>query len=254
MSAFISCYIVDDEFRSVRLVESMLKHHFPDVYVVGTHTDARAALLQLKQFMPDLLFLDIHMPEMDGFALLQAWPQYRPEIIFITAYQEYALQAFDVYAAGYLTKPFQTEKFISCVHHAIERIQLKKQKMHHQHAPSSSLVSSLEDKIFVSVGKEMISLYVHNIVFLESLGNYTRIYLKDQAPILVCKQLGKFEQELPALSFCRIHHRYLVQLHHVCTYLNSQHAYVLMSNGMQLPISRRQKKHFQMLIQRYAGV
>ncbi|SFV32788.1 LytR/AlgR family response regulator transcription factor [Thermoflavifilum thermophilum] len=241
----ISCYIVDDEFRSIRLVESMLKNHFPEVEVIGSHTDPQSALLQLKHLFPDLLFVDIHMPECDGFSLLQHLPHTAPEIIFITAYEEYALKAFDFHASGYLTKPIQTEKFISCVTRVVEHIQLKKQFFVHEpmHAATGTAGYGA-DKLILSVGRECVVVSSLDIVFLESMGNYTKVHLLNGSQYLICKQLGRFEQELNALHFCRIHHRYLINLHHVIRFADGLDAEVSMRNGMRLPVSRRQKKNF----------
>ena len=241
MSA-IHCYIIDDEFRSIRLIESMLKDYFPEISVIGTHTDPRSALVQLRQFIPDLLFLDIHLPEMDGFSFLEALPHDISEVIFITAYQEYALRAFDVHAIGYLTKPIQTDKFISCVSRAIEHIQLRKQ--HNLQKSSSLFLTDVNLKLTLHDGKESALVDVNRIVFAESQGNYTRIYLQDGRQQVICKQLGKIQQELPSSVFCRIHHQYLINLYHVISYTTGLSVEVKMSNGIRLPVSRRQKKHF----------
>lgn len=242
--ATITCYIVDDEPRSIRLITSMLKDDFPEIKILGTHTDAQSALMQISQFMPDIIFLDIHMPGMDGFTLLSKIPDYLPEIVFITAYQEYALKAFDVHASGYLTKPIHTEKFQTCVHNILNKLQLRKQQPNVVASRSHNNQWEQLGKIVIPIGKDSILTNIGDLIFLESLGNYTRIYLQDHAPVLVCKQLGKFQQELPETHFCRIHHKYLVALFQVLSFSSGPDLILLMNNGMRLPVSRRQKKQF----------
>lgn len=251
----ISCYIVDDEFRSIRLITSMLKDHFPEIEVVGSHTDPQSAMLQISHMLPDLLFLDIQMPGYDGFSLLNNLPHVSSEIIFITAYQEYALRAFDVHASGYLTKPIQTEKFISSVRRAVERIYLKRKVSIPVYADRQNEAEpEISGKLPLRLGRECRLIAPEHILFLESMGNYTRIYLQNDTPQLVCKQLGKLHQELQTFSFCRIHHRYLINLHHVISYTEGADIEVLMRNGCRLPVSRRQKKHFLSSFQQLMGM
>ncbi|MCL6524288.1 MAG: LytTR family DNA-binding domain-containing protein [Thermoflavifilum sp.] len=249
--ASVNCYIIDDEFRSIRLIKSMLKDHFPEINMIGSQTDAQLALMQVKQLLPDLLFLDIHMPDLDGFTLLNMIGQYNPEVVFVTAYHEYALQAFDVRAAGYLTKPVQTEKFIECVHHVVERIQLKKNALPLQLEQHLPLQSNEKKKIMLPVGKERLLVYPAEIVYLESEGNYTHIHLFEQRHVLVCKQIGQLQQELATYSLVRVHHRYVVNLTHVARYVAGASSYVILRNGVKIPISRRQKEDFLKALHEY---
>jgi two-component system LytT family response regulator len=222
----------------------MLKQYFPEVRVVGTHTDAQSALLQLKHLLPDLLFLDIQMPDLDGFSLLDGLRMHVPEVVFITAYQEYALRAFDVQAAGYLTKPVETQKFVVCMHYVMERIQLK--KMAQQRMAGKNIESAKEEnkKIILPAGKETLLVHPGEIVYLESRGNYTCIHLADRRQVLVCRQLGQLHQELAAYPLVRAHHRYLVHLGHVARYVSGPQGYVILQNGVMIPVSRRQKERF----------
>jgi two-component system LytT family response regulator len=174
--------------------------------------------MQISQFMPDIIFLDIHMPGMEGFTLFSKIPDYLPEIVFIKAYQEYALKAFYVHSSGYLTKPIHTEKFQTCAHNKLNKLQLRIQQSNAVASRSNNNQWQQLGKIVIPIGKDSILINIGDLIFLESLGNYTRIYLQDHAPVLVCKQLGKFQQELTETHFCRLPHKYLVALFHVLSF------------------------------------
>lgn len=238
----INTLIIDDQEINCILLKELTMNFFPNQIHTRTTSNAAEALELVAEIQPDLLFLDITMPEMNGFELLKQIREiHHAEVIFVTAYGEFALNAFDHQALGYITKPVVSEKFVQTVNRAIEWIN---QKNH------TTLVETLRQAVLPGIGEKKITLtsqkgltFVEHseILYCESSGNYTTFFLINQEQIVVSKQIGSFEKKFEMHSIVRVHDRYIVNLKHVTQYLRGNGGFLVLSNGKEIPVSTRRK-------------
>ena len=240
----INCIIIDDEANNIKLLQNMLGMHCPAVKVLATDTEAKNGLLLIDELQPQLVFLDVEMPHLNGFDLLKKLEPVNFEIIFVTAYSHYAVEAFEHHATGYITKPINTEKLIAAVNTASKRIEEK--------AINKNLFSILEqntkeavpDKIPLSTSNGLVFVKLADILYCESSGNYTNFYLNDSKKIMVSRQLGEYEKLLPDINFTRIHDKYIINLSYIKEYIKGSGGDVVLENGKELPVASRRKEDF----------
>ena len=241
----LTCVILDDESRNVALLKKMLATYCPRVEVIATETNANHGLALIKELKPQLLFLDIEMPHINGFEMLKQLEPVNFEVIFVTAYSHYAVEAFEHHAIGYITKPINTGKLVSAVNAASERIEQK--------AFSKNLFSLLEStakpapvqKIPLSTANGLVFVKLADIMYCESSGNYTSFFLANETKaILVSRQLGEYEKLLPETEFIRIHDKYIINLYFIKEYIKGSGGEAVLENGKELPIASRRKEEF----------
>lgn len=223
----------------------MLDMHCNNVQLVATETDAKKGLSLIKELQPQLVFLDVEMPHINGFEMLKQLEPVNFEVIFVTAYSHYAIEAFEHHAIGYLTKPINTEKLIAAIQSATERI--------NQKSFSKNLFSLLEttsrktpdQKIPLSTSNGLVFVKLAEIMYCESNGNYTTFYLSgNNKPILVSRQLGEYEKLLPDTDFTRIHDKYIINLSYIKEYIKGSGGDVVLENGKEIPVASRRKEDF----------
>ncbi len=237
----INTLIIDDQEINCILIQDLLESFFPNEVKPHTTSNAEEALELIVKIKPDLLFLDITMPEMNGFELLnQIRKIHQTEVIFVTAYEEFALNAFENQALGYITKPVVSEKFVQTVNRAIEWINQKKNtRITDTH--QQTLSNPNDKKITLTSQKGLIFVEPATILYCESSGNYTTFFLTNRDQIVVSKQIGSFEKKLEIHSIVRVHDRYLVNLQHVTTYLRGSGGFLVLNSGKEIPVSVRRK-------------
>lgn len=235
--------IVDDEAPGRQRIASLLEKE-PDCEVLGECASGPEALEFMKKQMPDLLFLDIQMPEMDGFALLRRLPADRwPVVIFVTAYDQHALKAFEVHALDYLLKPFKQERFREAVQHARAALENK------QTGSSSKRLAELlaETKphspfltrVAVKTEGRVIFVKTEQIDWIESAGNYAVLHAGKDAHV-IRESLTALETDLSPNQFLKISRSAIINLDRVKELqpmFNGEHVVVL-QNGKQLPMTR----------------
>ena len=244
----ISTIIIDDEPKNIKLLQQMLAVHCPQVEIKATDSDAKKGLLLIEEIKPQLVFLDVEMPHLNGFDLLKKLEPVSFEVIFVTAYSHYAVEAFEHYATGYITKPINTEKLIAAVQKAIKRIEEKN--------INKNLFSLLEqnrlpiptgtapDKIPLSTSNGLVFVKITDIMYCESSGNYTHFFLCDNKKIVVSRQLGEYEKLLPENNFTRIHDKYIINLAYIKEYIKGSGGEVVLENGKEIPVATRRKEDF----------
>jgi two-component system, LytTR family, response regulator len=204
--------IIDDEPLARQLVKKYLEHH-SDISIIGECTDGFEALKSIQQLNPDLVFLDIQMPKLDGFELLEVLPS-KPEIIFTTAYDQFALRAFEHNAVDYLLKPFSLERFNDALAKAKSRLVKGKS------TPSDAigkLQNHLEDnqgileRVVTRLGSKVTVIPVDKIWYIEAQDDYVMIY-SELGNHLKEKTMKFFEQHLPSNTFIRIHRSSIINL------------------------------------------
>lgn len=236
--------IVDDEERARRSLETLLHLHCPELSIAEQCTNVPKAVLAIKQHKPDVVFLDIEMPEFSGFELTGFFDTVDFEIVFVTAYSEYAVQAFEYSAVDYLLKPVQVDKLKA----AIEKVQTRRES-HNMKQRLELLKQNMEadefSKIALPVSDGLLFVEVSNITQLQAQGAYTDVYMADGSKLLVSKKLKFFEDLLARRkSFFRIHRSHLINLNYVRKY-NRLESYIEMDNGTSIPVAKERKKEFE---------
>ena len=240
----ISCIIIDDEAKNIKLLQQMLETHCKQVNVIATEQKAKNSLQLITELQPQLVFLDIEMPHLNGFDLLKQLEPVNFEVIFVTAYSHYAIEAFEHHATGYITKPVNTEKLIAAVAAASKKIEEKKINRNLFSLIELNARQTAPDKIPLSTTHGLVFVKLTDIMYCESSGNYTSFYLCDDKKILVSRQLGEYEKLLPETNFIRIHDKYIIQLNYIKEYKKGSGGEVILENGKELPVASRRKEEF----------
>jgi two-component system, LytTR family, response regulator len=240
----ISTIIIDDEPKNIRLLQQMLAAHCPQVEIVASESDAKKGLLRIGEMKPQLIFLDVEMPYLNGFDLLKKLEPVSFEVIFVTAYSHYAVEAFEHHATGYITKPINTEKLIAAVHAAAKRIEEKNINKNLFSLLEQNIRQSAPDKIPLSTSNGLVFVKITDIMYCESSGNYTHFYMNDDKKIIVSRQLGEYEKLLPENNFTRIHDKYIINLAYIKEYIKGSGGEVVLENGKEIPVATRRKEEF----------
>jgi DNA-binding LytR/AlgR family response regulator len=201
----IKCVIIDDEPLAIKLLKDYASQ-VPDLELVLATSDAFAALHAVREQDVDLVFLDIQMPELTGIQFMKILKG-DCKVILTTAYEEYALQAFDYDVVDYLLKPFSPERFISAVNKARERIKAGKQSIANN---DQATTTTAPDFILVKSEYKIIRIDLQQILFMESLRDYVAIHTATEGKILTLQSLKSFEDILPEKDFIRVHKSYII--------------------------------------------
>jgi two-component system, LytTR family, response regulator len=236
----LNALIVDDEVLGAKTLESLLKMHCNNVNIVGIVHSADDAEKNITGVSPDVVFLDIEMPFANGFDLLQRFKDHPFDVIFTTAYNEYAVKAIKHNALDYLLKPIVPEELIA----AVKKCEEKKNGGTNGYKNLEKIISTLSQKVHklpVPSPEGIVYLDPDNIVYLQGDINYTHIHLIQGNKITSSKTLKDFEQLLSSKQFFRIHKANIINLSYVSKYLKGDGGEVVMSEGSSLEVSRNKK-------------
>ncbi len=240
----INCIIIDDEAKNIKLLQNMLEMYCPSINILATDTEAKNGLLLIDELQPQLVFLDVEMPHLNGFDLLKKLEPVKFETIFVTAYSHYAVEAFEHNATGYITKPIKSDKLVAAVSTAVKRIEEKNINKNLFSLLEQNTKQAVPDKIPLSTSNGLIFVKLTDILYCESSGNYTNFYLAGDKKIMVSRQLGEYEKLLPEASFTRIHDKYIINLSYIREYIKGSGGDVVLENGKELPVASRRKEEF----------
>ena len=238
----ITAIIVDDEPYSCETLVTLLERYCPDVKVLDICYSAASALKSINEQKPQLLFLDIEMPHMNGFEMLEKLPETDFELIFTTSYDQYAIKAIRFSALDYLLKPIDQDDLRKAVqkvtnnsnHASEQQIKILLQKLNQ---PTIAV-----NKIAIPTMEGLQMIFVESIISCAADRNYTVIMLKNGQKIIASRTLKELEEMLEDYSFIRVHHSYLVNLNEVDKYIKGEGGYLLMSNGTNIDVSRSRKE------------
>lgn len=233
--------IVDDEPYCCEALATLLEDT-PDIEMISVCHNAADALTAIKKYSPDLVFLDVEMPRMNGFEMLEQLPEVNFEIIFTTSYDQYALKAIRFSAIDYLLKPVDREELSNAVRKVISRsqkpivqqLEILMQKIHQPSTPINKIAMPTME------GLQMIP--VDSIISCESDSNYTILFLKNKKKTIVSRTLKEIEELLEDHSFIRVHRCYLANLNEVEKYVKGEGGYLLMSDGTTIDVARNKKE------------
>jgi two-component system LytT family response regulator len=238
----IRAVIVDDETSGIEVLEYTLKRHCKDVEVIKSFTSSLEAAEAIPLLQPDVLFVDVEMPQLNGFELVEKLSKLNIQFIFTTAYNEFALKAFRVSALDYLLKPIDADELKSAVN------KLKSIKREENPAMDALLeymkTQQQVKKISIPTDKGIVFIEISQVLYCKSDGPYTTFQLEGGASIISSKSLGEYEQQLSDKGFYRIHNSSLINVQHLKKFIRQDGGYVEMSNGQSLTVSRRKRDEF----------
>jgi two-component system LytT family response regulator len=242
MKELLTAILIDDEISCTETLEIELKQYCPEVEVIKKCNSAKEGLLSVQSLNPDVVFLDIEMPWMSGFELLQSLPHIDFEIVFVTAYDQFAIKAFKFSAIDYLLKPIQKNELVSAVNRVLEK---RKRKQPDERIQFLLQQLQLGDQAFAKLAlptmEGLIFIPVDNILYCKSDSNYTHLVKTDGKTATISRPLKLVASMLEEHSFMRIHQSYLINLKHIEKYIKGQGGEVVMSDGKYLPVSRSKK-------------
>jgi len=238
--------IIDDEETGAETLKFLIEKYIADVKVVAQTTRPNEAIALIEDYKPEIVFLDITMPEMDGFELLEQLEWRKFNLIFTTAHQEYGIKAIKQNACDYLLKPIDHQDLSIAIEKIKERLQEEqKYKEANLNIPIENLNQQPPRKLAVSSKHSVESINPNEIVSLESRSNYTKVYLLDGRDILCPKTLGEFDHQLchGNVNFMRVHHSFIINLQKILRYLKDSDT-VIMINNQKIPLARSRRDVF----------
>ncbi|WP_262249083.1 LytR/AlgR family response regulator transcription factor [Parapedobacter soli] len=235
--------LIDDEQHCVKSLLLHINNLFPDFEVVFHSTKPREAIKVLQEAVIDLVFLDVEMPGISGFDLLDHFEQPPFDVIFTTAYSQYAIQAFKVKAVDYLLKPVDERELVAAVNSWRER-----RDMERENKQISALLDNLKkdgllgNKVAVPVLDGFEFIDVKTILYCQSENNYTNIHFESGKTLLISKTLKEFEKVMEKFLFIRTHQSYLINPQYMRKYVRNDGGYIVLVNGKEIPVSSSRKR------------
>lgn len=241
----IKTLIVEDEQKSRDMLAAIIRKNCPELEIVGLGSGVSEGVNLIKTLNPELVFLDISMPDGSGFDLLEKVQGHKFELIFATASDQHAIKAIKYSACDYLLKPIDIEE----LKEAVAKVVTKKNS-----SPNMEnlqfLIQHLKradenfQKITLPTGNAYEIVNVKDIVRCEADGSYTNFYISDKRKLMISVGLKHYEELLPESDFIRVHHHHLINMNHVVRFLKEDGGYAIMSDGSKIEISRRKKEAF----------
>jgi two-component system LytT family response regulator len=241
----IKTLIIEDEQKSRDVLMKIIEKTCPELKVVGNAGNVTEGVEMIKSLKPDLVFLDITMPDGSGFDLLEKVGDQKFDLIFATASNSHAIRAFKYSACDYLLKPIDIEE----LRNAVLRV-VKRKSETPDMGNLNFLIQQLKrtddnyQKITLPTGNAYEIINLKDIVRCEADGSYTYFYLTDKRKLMVSASLKHYEELLPEQDFIRVHHHNLINMNHVVRFLKEDGGYAVMSDGSKIEISRRKKDQF----------
>ena len=236
----IKSIIVDDEKHGRENLAGILKQYCPEIEITGQADSVESGISLINSATPDLVFLDIKMPKADGFQLLEHFKDFHFEVIFVTAFDNYAIKAIRFSAVDYILKPININHLKAAVDKVAERIQQKEENQR-----MKQLVYNLRQpgnpRIGLPTSDRIEFVEVDQIIRCQGEGNYTHIYFVNDRHLMVAKTLVEFEDLLEEFSFVRVHKAHLVNLKYITAYSRTDGGILYLSNGNTVSVSRRRK-------------
>lgn len=245
----IRAIIIDDEPLAIDALEIILKKQCKDdVQVVATSNSPHSGKSLIEEHQPDLVFLDVEMPGMSGIDLVRSFTNPGFRVVFITAFDAYAVEAFRLSAMDYLLKPVEVNDIVRVVAKIKNEIRKNENLLGAQLQSLEKLLTqtgaSLESKIGIAMADKIVFITISDILYCEASGVYTNIYLDDGKKIVASKPLGDFESQLGTNKFFRIHHSTLINLNHIKEFQRFNGGHVVMKDNAKLEVSHRKRKDF----------
>ncbi|MDB5239948.1 MAG: DNA-binding response regulator [Spirosoma sp.] len=235
----LKALIIDDEPDCVQLLALQLAEHCPQVQVLSQLTNPEEGLQAIHNLTPDVVFLDVEMPRMNGFQLLEKLDDISFSLIFVTAYNEFALRAFRFSALDYLLKPLSIPHLVEAVRKAEKRQRIDQRQLDLLRYQLKE--GQYPSKIAVPFQAGVVFVELKELVYCEADSNYTKLFLSNGKNYLLSRTLREVQEVLEERNFLRVHRQYLINLDHIKTYHKGDGSYLVMTGEVSIPVARNQK-------------
>ncbi|MEX0290834.1 MAG: LytR/AlgR family response regulator transcription factor [Flavobacteriaceae bacterium] len=241
----IRAIIIDDEYDGRESLEQALGEYCPEVQIVAVCEGPEQGIVAIQDFKPDLVFLDIQMPRMSGFDVLQQLSPIYFQVIFVTSYDRYAIKAIKFSALDYLLKPVDVDELIGAVSKVKNQLSSPGNAHHYQSVINNiQYTSGKIDKLAIPTFEGIDFYNTEDIIYCQAEGNYTTLFMLLNKKEVVSRNLKDFENLLTGSGFCRVHKSYLINMKHIHKYVRGDGGYVVLSEDHHVDISRRRKEAF----------
>ncbi len=238
----IRSIVIDDEHHCVKALVKDLQQHCPSIELADTCYSAKEGIMAIKKHHPDLIFLDIEMPWMNGFEMLEIIGDVSFSIIFTTAHDEFAAKAFRISAVDYLLKPIDANDLKIAVQKVEKKMDENSSLQHITNLLRNIRQPSSEHKIALPQREGYEFINIPSIIYCEAEGAYTKVFISERKPMLISRTLGDVEELLPPEIFQRIHHSTLINITYVSQFLRSDGGYIVLKTGEKLSVSKAKKE------------
>ena len=238
----IRSIIIDDEKNCIDSLAFDLRRNFPQVELIDTCTSPKQGLMSIRKQKPDLVFLDVQMPWMNGFEMLEMLDEIDFAIIFTTAYDQFAAKAFRLSAIDYLLKPVDLNDLKEAVKKATDKIDQKSGKANIDNLLHNINNPEAKQRVAFAGREGYEFIEIPSIVYAQAEGAYTHVFLNNKRKLIISKTLSDIEEMLPANQFQRIHHSTLVNLNHVTHFFKTDGGYIVLDSGEKLVVSKSKKE------------
>lgn len=244
----ITAVIIDDEAKGRMALRKKLDAFCPQVEVIGEAEDGEQGMVLIEKLDPQVVFLDIEMPRMGGFDMLQKLERKHFHLIFTTAYDQYAIKAIKYAAFDYLLKPIDIVELQAAIqkveqhrgtNHTKERLEMLQQNLSGQFHLHKIAIPTMDGMLFFDIG---------DIIYLQAESNYSTVFFNDSTKLLTTKTLRDFEEILPTQLFFRPHHSYIINLKFIKRYLKGDGGQIELQNGHYVDVARSKKAEFLKII------
>jgi len=238
--------LIDDEPNCLKVLEWELQNSAPNVEILALCNSGKEGLKAIQQHKPDVVFLDVDMPYMNGFEMLELLPDIDFEVVFTTAHDEYAVKAFKINAIDYLLKPIDEDELKAAIAKVEEKQKVKgKSKNVISDDPRKNIIR----KIALPTFEGLVFVEVDQIIYCQSDNNYTKIFLKQEKDLFISKTLKELEELLGNYHFYRVHNSFVVNLNEIKNYVKADGGYLVMCNDDKVRVSRSKKESLLQLFQ-----
>jgi two-component system LytT family response regulator len=245
--------IIDDEPNAVDFINSIISEYCPDLEVAGKAHNITEGKRVIDENKPDLVFLDVEMPNGTGFDLLTSYPDKDFDVVFITAFNHYAIKAIKFSAVDYVLKPINITEFIDAVNRVIQKRKTQPQNNDNFKVLMENLRSGQPSRLAIPTADGMEYLNPKDIIRIEADRSYSWFYMTGNRKLLVSKHLKEFQDLLGDRYFFRSHNSFLINLKYVKKFVRKEGGYIEMLDGAQVPVSRSKKDLFLMHMARFKG-
>jgi len=248
----IRSILIDDERNALEMMEWLLKTYCPQVEIVDMCTSAQQGIESINQHKPDVVFLDIEMPRMNGFDMLEQFDKLFFDVVFCTAYDQFAIKAFKYSALNYLLKPIDPDDLKSTVARIEERKSVpSKEQFQLLLQNINQPVKSTPQRIALTTNDGMIFVPTTDIIYCEAESNYTTVVLANGKKVVVSKVLKDIDEALSGPDFCRVHSSFLINVNRIKKYVRGDGGYLIMDDDTNISISRNRRQEFMELFSKF---